>query len=84
MNARHATKKDMARTVEMAWEQKKTNTKGNGTYTQGLEHDQPMPSQYRGHPRLRDLEGMVWLWKENGVYFEILVEVSFGKNALLG
>ena len=84
MNARHATKKDMARTVEMAWEQKKTNTKGNGTYTRGLEHDQPIPNQYRGHPRLRDSEGMVWWWKENGAYFEILVEVSFGKNDLLG
>ena len=33
MNTRHAAEEDMIRMAEMAWEQKKTNTKGSGTHT---------------------------------------------------
>ena len=32
----------------MAWERKKTKTEDSGVSTQGLEHHQPVPSQYKG------------------------------------
>ena len=34
-------------------------------------------------PQSRDSEGVVWWWGGKGVYFEVHVEASFGKNALL-
>ena len=81
MNARHAAKKDMARTVEIAWEQKKTNTKVNGTYTQGPEHHQPVPSQYsRGGPMVKGFKeyGLV-VGEKMGSILRFLLRIILGK-----
>ena len=85
MNTRHAVEKDMARTAKMAWEQKKTNTKGSRTYTQGPEHHQPVPNQYKeGGPMVKRFRGCGLVVGRKVVYFEVPVEPSFGENALLG
>jgi len=75
----------MTRMAEMAWEQKKKNAKGSGTYTQGPEHHQPIPSQYKGgRPTVKGFRGCGLVVGRKGIYFNVLVGPSFRKNSLLG
>ena len=42
--------------AEMVWEWKKTKTEDSGASTGGLEHHQPVPSQYkRGGPTVKGI-----------------------------
>ena len=71
MNTRHAAKEDMARMVEMAWVQKKTNTKGSGTHTQGSKHHILVPNLYRrGGPSIKGFRGCGLVVGRKGVYFK--------------
>lgn len=71
--------------AEMAWEQKKTDTKRNRNHTQGLEHHLLVPNQYKkGGPLVKGVRGCGLVVGRNEVYFGVLAKASFGKNALLG
>ena len=64
---RHKAEWDMARTVEMAWDWKKTDVVGNGARIQGLEHYLPIASQYkRGGPAIKGLRGCGLVVGEKG------------------
>ena len=60
--------------AETAWQ---TNTEDNGASTERLEHHQPVPSQYKGSgPVVKG--GVVWWWKEKGVYIWFPAMTSLG------
>ena len=85
MNTRHAAKEDMIRMAEMAWEQKKTNTKGSGTHTQWPEHHLLVPNQYRrGGLSIKRFRGCGLVVGRKWVYFEVHVEAFFGEKCLVG
>ena len=72
----------MARTIEMAWEQKKTNAEGSGTHIQGSKHHLLVPSQYRRHgPSVKGLRGCDLMVGGKGVHFRVPAEASFRENA---
>ena len=50
--------------VETAWERKKTKAKDGKASTEGLEHHQPVPSQYKGGGPI--VEGIQRVWFGGG------------------
>jgi len=70
----------MAETLEMAWEQKKTNTEGNRTNTQGPEYHPLVPSQYkRGGLTVKGLRGCGLMVGGKGSILGFLPGLLLGK-----
>ena len=66
--------------AEMAWERNKTKAEDSKASTKGLEHHQPVPSQYKeGGPMVKGIQ-RVWFGggEKKGVYIWFPAMTSFG------
>ena len=71
-------KQNQFATAETAWEWKKTKTENSGANTQGSEHHQPVPSQYKGDgPTIKELRGCCLVVGAKRVYIWFSTMASF-------